>query len=253
MGSKNTSLKVVLLATACGVAFAGTASAADMMLKAPAVAAIPVSNWTGWYVGALVGVGSSTNYCQPNAATSDQHGCAAEGRFHTNQAITRSSASAVAGADIGYDWQSRYFVYGVAADWTWTHMKGSVAGRSGSYSYQSKIDWLASFRGRMGLAIDNTMVYVTGGLALGGVKNSYSVNNFNDLDQGTARKTAVGWVAGVGVEHRFTRNWSIKGEYLHYDLGTYTSNLTVDSGSSQQSFKHSNVVDVARIGLTYRP
>jgi hypothetical protein len=30
----------------------------------------------------------------------------------------------------------------------------------------------------------------------------------------------TGWTAGGGVEWMFTQNWSVKVEYLHYDLGT---------------------------------
>src|SRR5437588_482289 len=111
---------------------AGSASvqAADMALKA-APAPLPVTNWTGWYIGGHVGVASATSYCQPlNAGSTPDFGCANE-EFNT-QNWARSNASFVGGVEVGMDWQSRYFVYGVAADWSWTNLKGSAIGHSGS-------------------------------------------------------------------------------------------------------------------------
>ena len=32
-------------------------------------------------------------------------------------------------------------------------------------------------------------------------------------------QTKTGWTAGAGAEWAFTRNWTAKIEYLHYDLG----------------------------------
>jgi len=253
MGSKNTSLKVVLLATAAGLSFAAPASAADMLLKAPPQP-IAVTNWSGWYIGALVGYGSQSSYC--NSAAPGAGGIADTDEGCNNSSreggtVVSRGRGAVAGVDIGIDWQNRNFVYGIAADWTWAAMKGkAVVGNSGSASYKAKIDWLASFRGRMGLAVENTMVYVTAGVAFAGVKHSY-LCCFDGTDTGSSKKTAVGWVAGVGVEHRWSRNWSVKGEYLHYDFGNYTATANVNDTSS--AFDHSHTVDVFRIGLTYRP
>src|SRR6187551_3005448 len=56
------SLKLQLMASVCVVAFAGSASAADLPLKA-GPAYIPTANWTGFYVGGHIGVGSSQSIC----------------------------------------------------------------------------------------------------------------------------------------------------------------------------------------------
>ena len=88
---------------------------------------------------------------------------------------------------------------------------------------QHKIDWLASFRGRMGLAVQDTLVYVTGGVAVGHDQDYKPLSQIKPLpiSATTARsaRTKVGWVAGGGVEHRWNRNWSFKAEALYYDLG----------------------------------
>ena len=44
---------------------------------------------------------------------------------------------------------------------------------------------------------------------------------------GSFSGTRVGWTAGGGLEWLFAPNWSVKAEYLYYDLGSVTSNLTL--------------------------
>ena len=76
------------------------------------------------------------------------------------------------------------------------------------------------------------LVYATGGLAYGGVKSSSDIWQ-NNLFDGVPRQCGVrllrqlfqlrtGWVVGGGVEWMFLPNWSLKAEYLHYDLGRAT-------------------------------
>ena len=76
----------------------------------------------------------------------------------------------------------------------------------------------------MGLAVDNTLVYVTGGLALGQLKSSVGITcasctNSSTGNYGALDTTKVGWVAGGGIEHKLGQHWSFKGEALYYDLG----------------------------------
>ena len=60
------------------------------------------------------------------------------------------------------------------------------------------------------------MVYATGGVAFGGVKSQHV---FDADTINSANKTRVGWVVGGGVEHMWTRNWTIAMEGLFVDLG----------------------------------
>ncbi len=236
------SWKLHLLATACGLAFVGSASAADLPLKA-APMYVPTSNWSGPYVGVHIGVGTHTGLCQ--IAGASDYGCVAGDTADDGRT---KGTGLLAGVHGGYDWQDRNFVYGIAADWTWTNIKSKGYGGSGSMNYQSKVDWLASFRGRMGLAVDNTMVYVTGGVALG--KFVDSTNQGASFAQ-TRSNTAIGWVAGVGVEHKINRNWSIAAEYLHYDFAAIEEGSYLVGGSTY-NHRFDHVIDVGRVALNYR-
>src|SRR5262249_43037809 len=129
---------------------------------------------------------------------------------------------AAAGVQVGYDWQAGSFVYGVVGDWSWTGLKHSTSVSSGSYAYHAQVQWLASFRGRAGLAVDATMVYFTGGLGLAQIKASTSAFdpsapahlNPPNITYSSIDEVKVGWVAGVGIEHKFTPQWSAFAEVL---------------------------------------
>jgi len=49
-------------------------------------------------------------------------------------------------------------------------------------------------------------------------------NHYNSF--GSFSNTRVGWTAGGGIEWLFAPNWSVKAEYLYYDLGSVTYGLS---------------------------
>lgn len=88
-------------------------------------------------------------------------------------------------------------------------------------------NWYATLRLRAGHSFGNTLIYGTGGLAVGQVdmisgnpiatelmamSSSYYVD----------KPVATGWAAGAGVEHWFNDRISWKAEYLYVDLGEVT-------------------------------
>ena len=218
--------KGFLLATAGGLATATGAQAADLPLKAAPIAA---PTWTGWYFGGHLG-----------AAWQQVHS-GYEGNYGYNQTQTRSSL--IGGVQIGYNWQKGNFVYGVEADFSglsngprqrhYTASKGNTL--------ESDIRWLATFRGRAGLAVTDTMVYMTGGLAVASVKNTFAPNGTASTSAAetvkSATKTKVGWVIGGGVEHMLTRNWTVGLEGLFVDLGKNTV-VNPTSGKAAAFYNH---------------
>jgi outer membrane immunogenic protein len=252
-------MKKTLFASTCAVALLslggiGGALAADLPLKAAPMAPIAVSNWQGGYIGAHVGVARLNTICDPGyGGAYGYYSCG-----YGPQTLSGSDTNVLGGVQIGYDWQDRTFVYGVVADWSWTGLKVKQQNSGNSFGFEAKIDWLASFRGRAGLAVENTLVYVTGGVALGGVK-AQGVGgpscDCNGYTYSTLDKTRVGWVAGVGFEHKLTSSprWSVVGEVLYYDLGRESGGAGCSGCSSfvYNNEYHFEVVS-ARVGVNYK-
>jgi outer membrane immunogenic protein len=250
--------RTLLLAATSMVALSGSAFAADLAVKAYAPVA-PVSTWTGGYVGGEVGVARSNGSCTQIDPSYGYYGACAS--YYGASGLTTSATGAVAGVNAGYDLQmGRSFVVGAVGDFDWTGLKSTVGNNSSSYGgyYTAKVDWLASVRGRMGVSVDDNLIYLTGGVAFGGVKSSANVfyNSYTTADDiGSVSKTQVGWVVGGGIEHKFDMHWSVKAEALYYDFGTSKSAAVyapdVEFGRYYRT-QYTNEVIAAKLGAAYR-
>jgi outer membrane immunogenic protein len=209
--------------------------------------------WAGFYIGGNVGVARNDESCTQVNSYGYYGGCTT---YYGSSSQVSSSTGGAAGPEIGYDWQMRDFVTGVVADWTWTNLRNTqtasnVAVGDRTTVVGAQVNWLASVRARAGLALDDTMIYFTGGLALGRIQDSNN-NPTEGEYYGTLNSTRVGWVAGTGIEHKFVGTpWSVKGEFLYYDLGRANS-PTVYNGSEPYGSQFSNTVMEARIGADWR-
>jgi outer membrane immunogenic protein len=269
---------VALLAMVGGPAFA-----ADMPVKAPIQAPLPVATWTGFYVGGNVG-GSwdnrHLNYSDPfTTAAVNSASCGvpagvtavpvlnANNPFDLSTSCSRDN-SFLGGGQIGYNWQSGAIVYGIEADGQWRRLErhsfiefgsnpttgspfGAVA--TDTAYFRSEQNSLGTVRGRLGYAPSNWLLYITGGLAVGGVKHSVT----EVLSPGTTcitpagntcrtvadSKTAFGWTIGAGTEVMFGQ-WSLGLEYLYVDLGRDTLSLASLGPASGTNFFF--VTDTAR-------
>ena len=149
-----------------------------------------------------------------------------------------TKAGIIGGGHIGYNWQSNNFVYGVEAD---------ISGSSAKVTLQpfgagpvnetdtSRLHWLATFRARAGVTVGsgNTLLFATGGLALGGVENLRMfppAAGVTPAEIGEGKATRVGWVAGGGIEHMLSRNWIVRAEALYVDLGDKTTAVPTQRG-----------------------
>ncbi len=136
----------------------------------------------------------------------------------------------------------------------------------------SRLDYLGTVRGRLGVLVTPTfLLYGTGGLAYGGVQSNTSINFTNTggavpgFASGSFSDTRTGWTAGAGFEWMFFPNWSAKLEGLYYDLGSATygtggyavnvgptafpgSGIAAIATSTTASFKGG----IARVGLNYQ-
>jgi outer membrane immunogenic protein len=185
----------IIFAAAMG-AMPFAAHAADRPVISPIDAAIAnaAHDWAGAYVGVNAGYAAG-EFDTSGAATVDDP--------------TYSANGALGGFQIGYNKQLGTVVIGVEADLQAAGIEESTSG--GGATTTTSLDWFSTARGRIGYAFDQTLLYGTGGFALGGVDTSVSGGGSDD-------KVLTGFTAGAGVEQAFTENLSVKAEYLYVDL-----------------------------------
>lgn len=93
-----------------------------------------------------------------------------------------------------------------------------------------KLDLFATLRGRFGFLLTPPLLaYATGGFAFGHVSASTTLTEtiggpcicgpFPTV-AASSSATLPGWTVGGGLEWMFAPQWTLKGEYLFYDLGT---------------------------------
>jgi outer membrane immunogenic protein len=220
-------MKRMLIAGAIALAAGGQALAADLPMPAPPprapaayVPIIPPFTWSGIYIGANGGYSwGKVTPTAPAGLTS----------FNAN--------GIVAGGTIGGNIQAGAFVFGAEGDFDWDNIKGSPSGCPGC---QVTSQWLATARGRVGVALDRVLIYGTGGAAFQQLK--FSAVPPAVLVATSATSNPFGWTAGGGVEYAFSPNWSIKAEYLYINF----NNKTVGPATFNL------IENVARGGINYR-
>jgi outer membrane immunogenic protein len=228
-------------------------------MKAPVPAPILYTGWQGWYLGGSIGAARLN--MTANQTVGPAFGpCSRDSGAAIDLTLSSCSTGATgftAGVQAGYDWQSEDFVYCVVADWTWTNLKHTVTNSAISIPFlQAKFDWLATFRGRMGMASASgkTLVYLTGGLALGELKSNAGVVNEcpDECFNAALNKTQVGWVVGTGIEHKLSQHWSVFGEFLYYDFAKATAQSTTPDGSNAFVYEFTHEIFQGKLGVNYR-
>ena len=220
----------------------GQASAADVPVKAARVAAYNpcgVARFTGFYVGGNVGA---------NAYTA--HRKDLDGFLDDNSAWTATDIAPTAGVQVGYDWQSCNKVFGVVADWNWTNAKTTTLDEPNdppTNSIESKMRWFSTLRARAGLAVNDTLFYVTGGVAAARIETTITDPPVTFSDS----KTRWGAVGGVGAEFALANNWSLNTEVLYMQFAKQSETFTTPGGT-RFAFDLSDSAWVGRLGLNYR-
>ena len=264
-------LGMPLVAAFAFAAFPALAADLNAGYKNAPVYAAP-SNWTGFYLGVNGGYGwgARSSTLDTQAIDSDLVPAvigAASSTF--------SNEGGFGGGQLGYNVQRDRIVFGVEADIQGANIAGkafSEANADGEVITDawanSNLDWFGTFRGRLGYSFGGTLVYATGGLAFGGVRDSLTqtVTSQNTTplpttvsDSASRNTTLTGYVVGGGFETALTPSWSVKAEYQYIDLGSTSLSTThdipypqahVDSGSASVAIDHT--YHTARVGLNYK-
>jgi outer membrane immunogenic protein len=236
--------------------FAAPASAADMPLTAAHLTVLPFS-WTSCYFGAPLGGGwAQKQIADPAQLVQDSF--LGVGSTTRVTSVDTTSSGGVIGGQIGCDYQfASTWVIGIEGAASGSTMNGSTTvglplGNPGDgASVTARTDFLPSVTARLGYAVDRLLFYAKGGAAWAGDK--YTVTGgfggtgfgFEGLD------TRTGWIAGIGAEWAFSRNWSASLEYDHYWFGNGTVLLSDANNGFSGLVNAKQSIQVVKAGLNF--
>ena len=215
----------------------------------------PACEWSGFYLGASaggqfghsedkdLGTDSITAYNDPDRPWG----------YHED--------GVAASAQMGFNWQAGCFVFGPEVEAGYMDLKGRGVepGSPGDTFGSSKSDIFTTFRGRVGFAAGCWLIYGTGGAM--GVNYTTSVTDNEVIprtgpDRIDAHREAFDWgyTVGGGVERMFNawgHRWSVKVEYLHFNLDDQNFSATSANGFGPFHFHGDTEGHIVRAGFNY--
>jgi len=237
-----------LIGLAAVLGLGGSALAADLSVKAPAVG---YGNWTGCYIGGNVTGGWD--------------------RFETNDVVAFTGAPVNPLGSVRID-GDHGLMYGgqVGCDYQWagpwvvgiegTFLNGPITGDNTldfpflTYKQDTKVPWLATVTGRIGYATDpRTMMYIKGGAAF--TKDDMRISLFTTPGQIQplffSSENRVGWDIGLGLEHKWWPNVSGTIEYNYIDLGSRGVGFTTIGGAPAGTLNFKGQIQTFTLGLNF--
>ncbi len=211
-------LRLALASVAILPAASAFAADLDVMPPPPPVEELrPATyDWTGAYVGVAVGTS-----CEDGEFTYSATG----GKF------LNAGCGFKAGGIAGYNYQMDNFVMGFEAGLestgTLTHNMQTGA------DFKHSLPLIGRLNARVGYALDDTLLYLTGGSAFA---NGLLIDNVST----TANKLKAkhkGWSLGAGVEHAMTDQFRLRMEYLYTkfnDAKYKTACCTINGGPGSE-------------------
>ena len=245
----------VLISTTAAIALAALGASA-------ASAQSPSSNWTGFYVGGQLGyawqprdgdeqvlfdrnLDGTFGDAFPNFAPGSCGGAPTSASPTTGCAKDNDGTTWKVHA--GYDYQfgeTRGPVVGAVVEYGKTYLYDNVTAFSTTpavYKMQAKMRSGGALRARAGYSFDTgTLIYGTGGLAYGKIRNSFSTSNgVNSFTVDGASKDAWGYNYGGGIEQKVGR-FSVGALYLFTSLKNNDSTVRASGGPAGGPFTAQN-------------
>jgi outer membrane immunogenic protein len=220
--------------------------------------------WSGFYIGGNAGVGfggDSTsvdlegfNYFAANPAPGE---------------ITKvgDDEAFIGGSQIGYNHAFGNLVAGIEADLSGFDFQAAKIPASSRADWGSdtrvsvEMNWLATVRGRLGVAMDRWLIYGTGGVAFsdGVYRNNDFCNTAPPCGGGLLDAKGdmdTGWTVGGGAEFAWMANWTAKAEYLfvRFDGEDYSGTAHYPAPRDPVDYRFSASpaeFNIVRVGLNY--
>jgi outer membrane immunogenic protein len=247
-------LRRISLALAGAIAVSGPALAAEPLPPPVLPPPPPPPQWTGVYVGLNAGGTWSSDNSINTAAFPVTSFPGFEPLADVSAALATKSVQVqnsgfIGGGQWGTNYQFNNWVVGAEGDFQgiassnrtdtlFSQATAVVAGvalpTNQILTASRRLDWLGTERVRVGYLFWPTfLAYGTAGLAYGNTRASVAIGqtvvfpgSTSTIASGSLNQTFAGWTAGGGVEWLFYPNWSLKVEYLYYDLGGETFGLS---------------------------
>lgn len=178
-------------------------------------------SWSGFYIGGRVGYGWHDGDIDAVLFPSDFFSIVPRTQNNNSDGIA-------GGGEIGFNWQTGRFVIGIEADFSGSDIAGgsephptfSPTPNTASEPLHHEIDWFGTVRGRLGFTpVPRLMLYGTGGFAYADIEQIAGIVNPAVSYVNSRSETQTGWTAGGGIEYAIGRHWSVKAEYLYFDVG----------------------------------
>jgi high affinity Mn2+ porin len=238
------------------LALASGADAADLPLKAPAVADA-VFSWTGFYIGGHFGYAAGrTDWSATDAGAAAPVLAGSFDLFNTFDAF-KGTGSYIFGLQAGYNYRlPSHWLIGFEADASAPNtLAGSRTGftpADGLANYNDTVLNFGTARARVGYDFNRFLVYGTGGLAWSYDRLQRTQLAGGIVATGTTETQFLwrwGWAAGAGVEFPVAPNWTAKVEYLATGFGDGRKTFP----AAGQSFDDSNLtIQSLRVGVNYQ-
>jgi outer membrane immunogenic protein len=202
-------------------------------------------NWRGFYAGGFMGGTFSTQGNALLCAVSHLAKCNSPGsnNFEVGDFSSPSSQSLIGGAQAGYNWQIDYpqgykwlpNVWGVEAEYAHLdYQEGSLDGivqavaspDLNNTAYKLTLKNYGFLGGRIGYAVDRTLIYLKGGAVFTDMKTRFCSGADRNCQDGNPsvddKSSNPGYALGGGIEYALPvgdkDKWSIKAEYLMMNL-----------------------------------
>jgi outer membrane immunogenic protein len=227
-----------------------TASAADVYARpaapppyVPPAYVPPVFTWTGFYVGGNIGAAWA-------------HRDVTDSLLGVNFNNGNNDGVFMGGAQLGYNWQVGYAVFGIEAEFDGVANNNNtgtvIIPTVGPIQVTANNRWITTLAARFGVTNGYWLFYgKVGGGWVG--TDDFTVTNLATGASGTVsnNNSNSGWLVGAGIEWAFAPNWSAK---LEYDfLGLDSRSFTVPVGFfAGDTFTQSNRnVQMLKVGVNY--
>ncbi len=216
-------------------------------------------DWRGFYAGVHAGAGLDL------ADVKDPFGGSIYGD-------TVRAPGALAGGQLGYNWQIASAVLGLEAEASWADMDGTdtcfaYSGFYFSSNCHAHVDALGTLTGRLGWALANdgrTLLYGKAGLAWKHASTDAYVNRETERLSTGIDEVRWGFAVGGGIERALSNRWSFKTEYDFLGFGdedfaapkSHYQTVVGDPGTivtiPQTATSVASGVHQLKVGLNYR-